>query len=454
VGEKYHRGTALEDESEIGVIEKIKVSLTKRQLGAWQIRHITKKSYQSFLALMDRECLREVDTESFHVSVYVHHQKDNKPVMGMSSFTMGPNQLERVEEFLDESIFAAGLVNNQPFNLPNDPGILPPVQIYDSSLNQKTLSQCEDELKDAVRAEKNIRLSSAEFFIDQIHTTLINSYGIQLGQDETRIQTEFILLCRQNGQEKEFIDRYTRRYLEDFDIKGEVAWSAQLARDATDAGLPQTGMFPVVLSHETLDRLFEPLLARASARLKYNKMTPTQLGQSVLGSGVVHGDRISILSNGLFKGAMGSTRFDELGTPAQRVCLIENNILKTYLANKQYADYLNVRPTGDLGNIEVPVGSTPYDMLLDPKLTGEKVVYHITAFSAFEPNPVTGAFSAEIRSGYEISPSGQKPIKGGSVTGVLQDALKNCLLSKEEVHRERYVGPRAILFKKLTLAGQ
>jgi hypothetical protein len=82
------------------------------------------------------------------------------------------------------------------------------------------------------------------------------------------------------------------------------------------------------------------------------------------------------------------------------------------------------------------------------------VIYQLMAFSAFEPNAITGAFSAEIRAGYEITTRGKKPIKGGSVSGVLQRDLLNAYLSKEQTQRERALLPKGIFFQKLTLAGK
>jgi hypothetical protein len=96
-----------------------------------------------------------------------------------------------------------------------------------------------------------------------------------------------------------------------------------------------------------------------------------------------------------------------------RVCLIERNRLKNFLADKRYADYLGVPVTGELGNIDVESGSLPYKTMTDAATGNGKPIYHLQAFSAFEPNAITGAFSAEIKAGYEISSKGINRLKGG-----------------------------------------
>jgi PmbA protein len=110
--------------------------------------------------------------------------------------------------------------------------------------------------------------------------------------------------------------------------------------------------------------------------------------------------------------------------------------------------------TGELGNTEVDPGSLPFSAMEEfAKSVGEPV-YHLQAFSAFEPNSITGAFSAEIRAGTEITAKGARPIKGGSVSGVLQRDLLNCRFSQERSQREHILCPRGVLFSQLTIAGR
>jgi len=432
------------------MIKKITESLKKQNLSGWQIRWARKKSHQSFIALTQLECRRMVETEACVISIY---KKKPAGKLGMASFKITPANLENFEKEFERALFAAGLVNNQPFELPDQPGKLSGVLLHEDGLGEDTLAACEERIRAAVAMEKQVRLSAAEFFVDEIESRLMNHKGLDVSQMETLLQTEFILLARAGERENEYINRTTRRFLKDFDLEAEIAQSSRFARDATAAALPRTGNFPVVLSDEPLDQLFNPLVARASARLKYNKMMNMDLGGSVVDAGPLKGDGITLWSNGGIDRAVGSTRFDTYGTPLGRVCLIENNILKTYLADKRYADYLSVPVTGELGNIEVGEGSVPFKSLLDFSRGNGKTVYHLQAFSAFEPNAITGAFSAEIRAGYEITPNGTRPVKGGSVSGVLQRDLLDCRLSKERVQRERVLAPQGILFSNLTIAG-
>jgi predicted Zn-dependent protease len=329
----------------------------------------------------------------------------------------------------------------------------PSVVLSDVAWEQHHLNLCENNLKSALARETGVRLSTAEFFLDRMETTLINSEGLKASQTESAVYTEFILLAADGkGGEKEFINRLTRRTLADLDLSREITTSARQAREATRAQLPKTGQFPVVFSEEPLDRLFDPMIARTSGRLGYMKMLDVRQGKWVTDKEPT-GDPLTLWSDPLLPELMGSYRFDSFGTPAQKVCLIEKNKVKNLLADHRYAHYLNVPETGELGNVVVEPGQEPSSVLMDPDKCNVPVLYNITAFSAFEPNSITGAFSAEIRSGYEITPKGRTPIKGGSVSGILQRDLVGTRFSKDVERRERAVLPRAIFFPSLGIAG-
>ncbi len=423
-------------------------ALKRRNLSGWQVREGRRTSYQSFLALTDLECRRVVETKAWLVSI---HQKRGT-LLGMSNFKITERELPDLERKLDEAVFSASLVGNQPFELPGNTGPLPDVELADPKAGPEMAVAAEERIRAAVAKERGIRLSSAEVFVDRLTSRLVNHLGVDVSQEETSLEMELILLAKNGDRENEYIDRYTRRLSRDFNIEGEVALSAELARDATKAELPQTGHFPVVLTDEPLDHLFNPIVARASARLKYNRMIEAKPGDRVLQAG--SGDPVTLWSNPLISGASGSFRFDGYGMPAKPVCIVENNVLKTHLADKRYADYLGVPATGEMGNLEVTGGPLSYGDLLKAAIVKGGPVYHLLAFSAFEPNPITGAFSAEIRAGYELTSTGKRPVKGGSVSGVLQRDLANARFSRERVQRESVLVPAGIFFDKLTIAGR
>lgn len=437
------------------MINLLRDRLSKAPISGWQIREVKQVSFQSFLAQTELECIRKVESTRYDVTVLLRHSQElGKEVLGLSSFRLGLAGTEAVDQKIAEAMISARLVSNEPFDLVEPPPSYPDVEIEQKGLNEKMLDELHERLIQTIHKEKKVRLSSAEFFLDAFETTLLNHKGLFVQQRETVLQTEFILLSKNGHKENEHIDRYSRRLLKDFDLESEVKECAEFARNATVAVTPRTGLYPVLMSGEPLDHLFNPLLARSSARLKYNNMLEVNVGKPITLPGMPSGDTITLWSRSLLPGALGSNRFDSYGTPAQDVKLIDKSKVVALLADQRYGSYLNIPVTGELGNIEIEAGTHSFSQLISDALTQFGALIHLQAFSAFEPNPITGAYSAEIRAGLMMTPQGCQPIKGGSVSGLLQKDLLNFYLSSERTLRERILCPKGILFKQLSIAGE
>ena len=147
---------------------------------------------------------------------------------------------------------------------------------------------------------------------------------------------------------------------------------------------------------------------------------------------------------------MLSYRFDPDGLPAQDVLLIDDGVLRARTASQRYAQYLDLPATGQPGMAEIAPGPTSMADLL----RGEPSVYQVVAFSAPNADPVTGNFGMEIRLGYEIGPDGTRPIKGGSVSGNLFEAMADARFSAETAVFAWFAGPRAIRFESMQVAGE
>ena len=97
MGEEHDRRTALENESEARVsadpIQVIAEALGKRKLSGWQIRETRKRSHQSFLALSELECRRDVDTRSWYDTLHQRRDEKQGAVLGLSSFKITPPEM-------------------------------------------------------------------------------------------------------------------------------------------------------------------------------------------------------------------------------------------------------------------------------------------------------------------------------------------------------------------------
>ena len=77
----------------------------------------------------------------------------------------------------------------------------------------------------------------------------------------------------------------------------------------------------------------------------------------------------------------------------------------------------------------------------------------MSAFSWLTPDQARGNFGSEIRVGYLFDKGMRTPIKGGTVSGNVFTALGTARYSRETVFRGDYLGPAAVRFTGLTVAG-
>jgi len=421
----------------------------------WLVRQIDTTSTQYYVIGQRIENSRTVSSQKTVVTVMNDHPAAQGRMRGEAQVTVVPSDLPHLADKLEQAVFMAGVTDNPPYGLPG-PCKYPAVDVADAEMRSDPRAVAErlvHELLTTLQDEHGVRLSSAEVFVDNHEVTIRNSRGVEGSAVDTRLLLDFVLLASSKDEEMESHIAFERRRASDLDVPAMARRQAQYARDAIVAGTPQTGTFPVVVSDNALVELlmsegYSPLILRSAAQMKYQKLSPWEPGTTIL-STVATGDPFTMYSNALLPYGVRSGGFDHEGLPGQRVLIVDKGVLNRFWASQRHAEYLNIPPTGSFGNMELALGSIAYKDLLE----SDETLYHVVAFSAMSPDPITGDFVGEIRLGYEIEKGRRRPIRGGSISGNLFEVLATVRLSREEAFLGNYRGPRAALFPRITVAG-
>jgi predicted Zn-dependent protease len=423
----------------------------------WLVQHIVKTSTQLYVIGHRPESARQVVSEYAVVTVMNDHpaRGGSSQMRGEADVTVLPTDLPHLSDKLGQVVFMASLADNPPYDLPSAVEY-PAVEVADPEMRHAARDVAEhavQQLFQALDQEQAVRLSSAEVFVEERHVTLENSRGLSASQVETNMLLDFVLLASGGDDEMESHMAVERRRATDMDVMALAKRQAQYARDALIAVPPRTGTFPVVVSDDALAELVmsggdSPLVFRSSAQVKYQQMTPWEIGKSIFPQ-QPSGDPLTIYSNAVLPFGTHSSRFDSDGLPGQRENIIDHGVLERFWARHRYAQYLQVPATGDFANMEIAAGSHPFVDLMQ----SDAPLYHIVAFSAMSPDPITGDFVGEIRLGYELQGGQTRPIKGGSIGGNLFATLSAAQLSQETVFLGDYLGPRGMRFPSITVAG-
>jgi PmbA protein len=429
-------------------VKKIKEIIEDRiQPDSWEIRRLRKKSFQRYLIFKEQESQRVVENEKFLVTLYKQYEKDGQEVLGES--TLALSEGDDLREKLSAAWEMAGLVANPVFVLPDRGLVYRAVQSVDPEVKEHPLFYLDRIRDDLVKTPLDrVRLSSAEIFLELNEFEIVNSLGLEQAREETEILVEFVLLAEQGaGFGGESWGWKQGRNYADMRFGDMLQKYARFARESQEAVLPESGAYPVVFSEEALDTLFNYFMLQASGPARFQGWSRLELDQPVLPE--IKGEPLTLSSNPSIPGLLKTRSFDDQGLPLIPVDVIRENIFRGRMNSKRYADYLHEPATGGTANLVVAPGQKSIQELLEAG-----PVFHLLRFSTFDPNPITGAFSGEIRTGYFLKYGTATPIKGGSVSGVMQTAFQEAYFSREVTRRSEYLGPKAVRLEGLDIAGE
>ncbi|HEC99536.1 MAG TPA: hypothetical protein ENN18_04045 [Proteobacteria bacterium] len=417
-----------------------------QELTAWEVTNIKHRKSQLYTIFQDVENIREVTTEEFQVRIYLTYERNGQSFLGESSFVLTGDDLPRPK--IKSALEMARLIANPPFSLPEPGSTYPAVKTFDAKVASDPvyfLEQIHGEL--ITFSYPGIELSSSEIFMAESTYTLLNSNGLSASRKETEIMVNFVFLAKNKDKEGEIEGLKRCRLYNDLNLAPTLSQYAAYARDMLTAEVPPTGLYDVIFAEEALDTFFNYFIAQASGLAAYQGWSQFKENEPILSN--TKGERLTLISDPLLPGSMKSKSFDENGLAPEKALVVENNIFRNRTANKRYADYLGIKPTGDFANVVVSPGDYSLKDLMSPT-----PVLYLLKFSTFEPNPVTGAFSGEIRVGYLIDGDKRVPIKGGSISGTMSKAMQEIYFSQETTRRESYSGPLAVKVCNVNVAGR
>jgi len=440
-------------------MKRIITALKKHKaIDQWRIIHQKSTGYQLYVIGSMVDNIRKVVTDKYYVTIYCR----NEIGMGSTHFTVFEHDMPDMERRLEPAVFTAKRVNNPYFDLPC-PGYSPAVETFDPTLQGDVQDilfvQLADRLVDAVEHEPYVRLSSSEYFLDLQNIHLCNSCGVDLDWKQTEIFFDGVLLSGDPGEEVEIHFEPRARRLQDLPVEKIIHTHSEFARDARFAKLPPSGNIPVVLSGEALTHIFSPLVHHTSGNCQFNRTSRFKPGQPVYLADDPKGDSLTVISNGYIPFGLRTVPVDNDGVATGRHELVREGIFRKPWSTQQYANYLGVDPTGEIANLEIPVGTNSRKDLLE----NNGPVLQVEEFSALMPDVVSGSFAAEIKVGYLYENGKKTPVRSGSVSGNLLDCFNNAFFSIESRQGQyglsltsfgTYSGPESIRFEEFQVTGK
>ncbi|MBH1941046.1 TldD/PmbA family protein [Mobilitalea sibirica] len=421
----------------------------QKEISGYKICEDRIESSELFFVKKNVDMDRAKNVVHYKVTVYVDYEENGSKFKGSATTNVDPTMDDNeIRNVIGEAAFASKFVKNPYY--PITKAVASYKAMPESKYSKESMSYWMNEITKAVYKNDVYEkggINSCEIFLNKISTHIINSEGVDAKSVRYEGMVEFIVTWKEEGDE---IELYRCLNFSDFDpevLSGEVKTMIQIAREKAIAkNTPALMNSPVIFTREAVKDIFGFYYSKSKAESIYNKYSTWEIGEQIQGENI-KGDLITMSLDPFLHNSTAAASFDEDGFPLEPVNIIEQGILKKYMANTRYAHYLEVDTTGTILNMVVNGGSkTLEELKQEPHIEA-------AAFSDFTVDNLSGDFCGEIRLAWYFDGEKTVPITGGSISGNINELQHELYLSKERMKDNTYEGPKALKFMNVTIAG-
>ncbi len=390
---------------------------------------------------------------------------------GQASATASTAELERegLRGFIAHTVEMARLAAADPAaGLPDPalhPGSLPDLDLAD---HERGIVGADEALKLARTAERaalgadpRIRNSEgAEFDSGHYEIFFANSNGFAGGYAGTSFNLGVAPIAQgESGAMQQGYWYTANRHFRNLEEAASVgATAAKRALRRLGARKIKTTRAPVVFDPDMAASLLRALAGAASGPSLYKgaSFLLRQLGERIAAPGV------TIIDDGMIKGALGSKPFDGDGLPTTRKALVSAGVLATYLLDTYSARKLNLKPTGNAARSvgDAPTVS-PTNLYLEPgAIAPEEIIrsvkrgLYVTELIGFGVNAVTGDYSRGAGGLWIEDGELAYPVQEITIAGNLREMFNAIEMIGNDLRWRAAVVSPTIKIAEMTIAGE
>ncbi len=420
--------------SEIDSIQRV---LKEEKIPQWDIYVEKAEEYDIQLRNFDVEIMRGPITNSGY-AVRVIEPKGKKVGIGIGvGNSLHPAEIRKC---LGTASTGAKISEFPGYAVPK-PKAYPQVKTADPKIVSNAEALVEDkaeELVSLLRKSKTVLPTFGKIRTYNVSTTINNSEGVNAEKRETLFYVELALKAQRGDRLAEYWPMVFARRAEDARLDQQVPKWTKLAEETLNAKVPKTMKTTVIFTPRIVGDILQNAVGfHCLGSSVYRGISRFKKGQKVAAR------ELTVYDDGTHDYALGSSAFDDEGTPQSKTILIEEGIHRNFLYDAMYAAALNADSTGNgqklpassfaftrvdfkysllpsvqPTNIAVKVG----DMSLDEMIATTKEGVYVEQFSSMSSDSLTTSFGSEIRNAYLIQKGElSTPLKGGQISGFVLD---------------------------------
>ena len=270
--------------------------------------------------------------------------------------------------------------------------------------------------------QRNILVCTSKGIFKEDSQTYVRLVIMSMASDGVSTQT--------SNRTRGALDGY--QVIKDVDLDSMAIDSANSAIKMLNSKYPKSGKYPVVIDnafggvifHEACGHALEATSVADAASVFCNK-----LGEKIAS------DVVTAVDDGTIKNAWGSYNIDDEGNEAQRIVLIENGILKSYLVDELGSMKMNQKvtgsarresykypPTSRMRNTFIDKGSSSFEDLI----SGIEYGLYAKKMGGGSVDPATTDYNFAVSEGYLIE-NGKitEAVRGATLIGRGDETLMN-----------------------------
>jgi predicted Zn-dependent protease len=419
-------------------------------VSAWKVQEQGVEARELFYIRRRLDMQRSKEVRRTVLTVYHDFQERGTRYRGFVTVQIHPTHTDdEIRLQVERSVASARYLRNEPFPLVKPGGEAIPLPA--GSFAARGLEEWPGLLSEALferDTAEEARINSAELFLDRVDTRIFNSLGLDVSWLSYRGYIELIVESEGPAGAVELYEELPFSDFEPEALSREVGRQLSLCRDRARARpCPRLKRCPVLITGEPVPEFFDYYLVQSSAESVYSGLSTARVGDAVQG-GNAGGDLLTVILEPYLKNSTASTPYDGDGFPLKSAHIIERGVLKRYWGPLRFCHYLDVSPTGRIGNLTVSPGSRSAAELRRGRCL------EVVQFSDFRTDALTGDFGGEFRLAYYHDGSGEKvPVTGGSLSGNIRDIHSRMYLSAELQTRSGFQGPQTVWLPEVGVAG-
>lgn len=405
----------------------------------WLIQEITTDSSQAFYVMQKLETRRVVKTTEYHVTVYKTFSEGEVSYTGSSSFVIS-HQISKNDllKKIEEAAFAASFVKNKAFELITSE--------KKKSWTQKPLSDNPFDLLDRIASlffsvsEDHRRFNALETFYNTVRTHIVSSKGVNYQKTLHKVNVEAIPSFDGVLNKVELYKYFTYLDINEDIIRNDAENALNDVTTRYQAGiLKDVQKADVIIKDGDLKDFFHSLIEDYSYDRIYRQSTDKVIGDPIQNN--VSGEYLTM---SLIPSSKADA-FDRDGVLLSPVKVIDKGVLTNYYGSNQYANYLNMKPSGMMNTLSVQKGKSSYQAMT------KKPYIEIIALSGIQIEMYSGYIGGEVRLAIYFDGRFHHPVSGFSFSGNIDKSLSQLMMSKETISIDGYQGPKYLKLKDMEI---